>query len=200
MRALYDPHTWGPAAGAALFSIDNLDQQTSKWASENTPVFGSQQRALEASDDLRTGTIITSYLVALSSPSGTSANHIISAKLKGLAVRAFAMSATTNLTGILKRETQRLRPGDPPTAVRDSFPSAHASSAFANAAFARENLPYLELGRHTTQIVDWGVTSMAAATQPGPVLKAMFITHPMYCSAQHLGILFLYFLMTHLWA
>ena len=164
LRALYDSHTWIPTAGAALFSIDDFDEKTSNWASDNTPVFGSQQGALDASDDLRTATIAASYLAVLSTPSGMTANKVVPAKLKGLTVRALAMSATTNLTGILKRSTQRLRPDDPPTAVKDSFPSAHASSAFANAAFARANLPYLDFNNRTTRIANWGLTTMAAGT------------------------------------
>ena len=38
--AALDPMTWAPAAGALVFTIGDLDEQTSDWAIEHHPVFG----------------------------------------------------------------------------------------------------------------------------------------------------------------
>ena len=51
-RAVLDPVTWLPAAGAAVFAIDDWDAKTSSWAAEHTPIFGSQESAENASGDL----------------------------------------------------------------------------------------------------------------------------------------------------
>ena len=52
-RAAKSPYTWAPLAGAALLQIGDWDRDLSDWASDNTPVFGSQQSARDASGVLR---------------------------------------------------------------------------------------------------------------------------------------------------
>src|SRR5450631_3645211 len=44
-NAMASPFTWVPVAGAAILQIDNWDHKISNWASDKTPVFGSQQNA-----------------------------------------------------------------------------------------------------------------------------------------------------------
>ena len=51
-RAVKDRGTWIPLAGAAVVSIDGWDEQISDWAIEKTPVFGSNETAVDASDTL----------------------------------------------------------------------------------------------------------------------------------------------------
>jgi len=51
--AIREPETWVPLTAAAVIAAANWDREISDWASENTPVFGSQQSADDASDDIR---------------------------------------------------------------------------------------------------------------------------------------------------
>ena len=44
--------TWVPVALAGVFYLSDLDQDLSDWAVDNTPLFGSTERADEASDVL----------------------------------------------------------------------------------------------------------------------------------------------------
>src|SRR5262249_11354817 len=53
LNGLRDPITWGGAAGAAVVVAAGWDKKISKWAVENTPIFGSVDKAKSASDDLR---------------------------------------------------------------------------------------------------------------------------------------------------
>lgn len=51
--AVLDPQTWVPAAGALLIAcIDDADHKVSQWATDHTPVFGSEQNAERASNIL----------------------------------------------------------------------------------------------------------------------------------------------------
>ena len=45
LNAALEPQTWSPAIGAALFQIDNWDRHASNWATQHTPIFGSQSNA-----------------------------------------------------------------------------------------------------------------------------------------------------------
>src|SRR5262245_31166723 len=53
MHAVLDPVTWVPAIGAAFFAIGDWDEETAKWASKETPIFGSTEKADNMSDNLR---------------------------------------------------------------------------------------------------------------------------------------------------
>ena len=48
--AFLSPHTLIPLAGAAVFAIDDFDERASDWATDRTPVFGSEKDARDASD------------------------------------------------------------------------------------------------------------------------------------------------------
>ena len=52
-RNAVDPWTWLPIAGAAVLQIDDMDQRISRWARDETPVFGSQEDAEDASSTWR---------------------------------------------------------------------------------------------------------------------------------------------------
>ena len=52
-QALRDPNVWAPVAAAVALQAGDLDEQISDQLRENTPLFGSSENALDASDDLR---------------------------------------------------------------------------------------------------------------------------------------------------
>jgi hypothetical protein len=68
LNALKDPVTWAPAAGAALFAVDDWDERVSDWAVDHHPLFGSTEGAIDASDRLRNATHIGMALTALVAP------------------------------------------------------------------------------------------------------------------------------------
>ena len=107
MKAISDPKTWAPVAGAAFFGFTGLDQEVSQWASRNTPIFGSRENAVEWSNDLVMAAKITWISTTLITPSGNNLKEITFAKFKGVAIELLAVAVTRNPTGILKKATKR---------------------------------------------------------------------------------------------
>jgi membrane-associated phospholipid phosphatase len=125
-----------------------MDKKLWRWASDHTPVFGSQKRADRASDLLRDTTNAAYWLTALATPSGETPKEWVVAKAKGVTVGVVAAILTSETTALLKAETNRVRPngsGD------ESFPSSHTSNAAVHATLASQNLESLRLP-------DWGRT------------------------------------------
>jgi len=73
MNALTSRGTWVPLIGVGVVSIDDWDHEISDWAVENTPVFGSTEDAIEASDNLKTVTTVAMVGTALAVPNGEGA-------------------------------------------------------------------------------------------------------------------------------
>jgi len=140
--AFFHPNTLVPLAGAAVFAIDDFDHKASDWAVKHTPIFGGEDDARDASDDLRALLAIEALATALAAPGGDDFERWTQAKLKGLAVEAAAVGATYATTGILKEATDRRRPD---RSDDDSFPSGHASASFAYATLANRNLDYMDM-------------------------------------------------------
>jgi hypothetical protein len=154
-HAAKDPLTWGNVGTAAIFAVNGnkLDRDISNWARENTPVFGSQRKALEASDQLRHATDVGARLTALMVPTEKHGSDWVLDKTKMMLFEAASASLTLNTTGVLKETTDRRRPYMEPstTKPRDSFPSAHASTTFNNAAlgsFHAQQFDIPPLGRN----------------------------------------------------
>ena len=168
--AARDPWTWGPLAGALVFSIDDWDEETSAWARAETPVFGSEERAAGASSDLRAWSRYAMLLTTLATPSGDDFAGWVSAKGKGVLVQAAATSAVGLATTELKGAIGRQRPNE---SDRRSMPSGHTSSAAASVALAARNieaLPWLPTGargplRHT--LLSMGLATGWARVEAG---------------------------------
>ncbi len=138
VQALKDRGTWIPAAGVALVSIDDWDRDISDWAVRSTPIFGSNDNAKDASDNLRTLTSFAMVGTALAVPNGSRAWEF---KPERLALEIGGLQLNNVLTGSLKGLTGRERPDG---SNNRSFPSGHASQAFARVTFARFNVNQLE--------------------------------------------------------
>jgi membrane-associated phospholipid phosphatase len=158
-RAVKDRGTWIPLAGAAVVSIDGWDEQISDWAIDNSPIFGSQENAKQASDRLWMATQLAMAGTALAVPNGPGAWE---RKFERLVLEETAVILTDGVTGGLKRVSHRERPDGSNT---NSFPSGHSSQAFTQARMACLNvndLPALSRGWRITLKTTF--STMAAAT------------------------------------
>lgn len=159
--AATDPHTWLPAAGAAVFAADGLDRKVSNWASENTPVFGTGENARNASDALVDAAEYSAYATALITPSGSDPAPWAWRKAKGLAVIWAAGRGTDEITNAAKEESDRERPD----ATNDrSFPSGHSSRAFAFAAAGRKNVDAMNWGENGETAAKISIDALAVGT------------------------------------
>lgn len=158
IKAFKDPETWVPAAGAAVFSLGNLDERVSDWASDKTPLFGSLENAENGSNYLLTATNAGAILTSLATPSGQEPGVWVSSKLKGLSVEVVAYTSANQVTGGLKRLTDRKRPDG---SNRMSFPSGHSTQAFASAALGVRNLDSLALSERERVTLHAGFTMLA---------------------------------------
>lgn len=138
--AARSPITWAPLLAAGLLQIDNADQNLSRWASDDTPIFGSQQSADTASTDLEFGTIGLYVVTALAAPSGD--EQRLENKATGIGVGLAAELTTAGITQGLKTATGRQRPNG---IGHSSFPSGHASTAAVSATLATDNIDALDI-------------------------------------------------------
>jgi membrane-associated phospholipid phosphatase len=143
LDAARDPWTWVPLGMAATVVATDSDERISHWAKTENPLFGSREQALAASDRFRLMTVNSAWAAVIVTPLTRPSNHWLS-DAAGSAGGSYAGVMTTrHLTGLLKESVQRERPHDGPT--RDSFPSAHASDAFAHSTLARHHLERMPL-------------------------------------------------------
>lgn len=159
--AIKDPDTWAPAVAATVIAVGGYDKDISDWATEKTPLFGSQESALKASDALRfasnLGMLATSFFLPPQSGSRRGFEH----RLKNAAVGTLGAIFATSTTSVLKSATGRLRPDGSDT---QSFPSGHASRSFAYAAHSHRNLQQSDLPRGARKALRWSLTGLAAGT------------------------------------
>jgi hypothetical protein len=159
-RAFFNVGTLAPAAGAIIFAASGVDDDVADWASEHTPLFGSVDRAQRASDVLRDALLVEVLASALATPSGTKPQEWAYAKAKGLGGELLALGATIGVTDLLKTTTDRTRPD---RSDSRSFPSGHASGAFAAATLANRNLKVLRLPPWAKQSLPVGNLVLASA-------------------------------------
>lgn len=159
--AARSPRVWVPLAGAALLQIDDWDREVADWARRETPLFGSNQRAAEWSDDLRTASVVAFHVTALGAPGGDSPREWFANKLRGYAVDAAAIVTTTGLTQALKSAAGRERPNG---ADDRSFPSGHTAVAAVHTRLAALNLRAFDPGERTERALVLGLDALAIGT------------------------------------
>jgi membrane-associated phospholipid phosphatase len=157
-NALRDPGTWVPAGMAAVIVVGGWDRQISEWAVTHTPVFGSPENADTWSDRLRAASDVGMIATALAVHD---AEHPWRLRTKTLLVEEAGAVASTSLTALLKSATGRERPDG---SDDESFPSGHASRAFAYAAASRRNLDATQLGRGWRIGLSAGLETLAIGT------------------------------------
>lgn len=136
-RNAVDPWTWLPIAGAAVLQLDDMDQRISRWARDETPVFGSQEDAEDASSNWRSAAGDLWLASLLAPPGGDAAGAWVWSRTKGVFVQVVAMEAAGGLTSTLKSSVGRERPDE---SDERSFPSGHTTSAFGSAVLGARNL------------------------------------------------------------
>jgi len=124
-NAAFAPQTWGSAAASAIVYASGKDRSISDWASTRNPVFGSPQKARDASDFLCGAARISSYgSLGLRFSMERLTGQEILPSLLGATANGIAVTATSSLTNSLKTNIGRERPDALDTR---SFPSGHTS-------------------------------------------------------------------------
>ena len=134
-HAATHPAVWGPLLGAGVFAIGDLDRRTSDYLSEHAPVFGDSESAGNASSDLKSLLSLTAGASAFVTPVPPGEDAALH-RGEHLAVIIGGLALTGSITDGIKSVTDRQRPNN---SDDKSFPSGHASQAFASATFASAN-------------------------------------------------------------
>lgn len=166
LRAVRDPQTWVPAAGAAVFAIGDLDERVSDWASEETPLFGSIENADRWSARLRNINRIAGPATILATDSGTRVDRAAWNKVRGAAVNASAIAGTSFIVDWLKTDVGRKRPNG---VNRRSFPSDRAAEAAVGGAIARQNLDWVRMPHEARKVAQAGLTTTSLLAAWGRV-------------------------------
>ena len=184
IRAAKSPYTWAPLAGAALLQVGDWDSDLANWASENTPVFGSQESARDASGFLKDLSTAAWLGTSLATPSGDSSGEWLVAKTKGIAVGVSASMLTGGITSVVKDWSNRTRPDG---SSDNSFPSGHSSSASTFATLAARNVQSIDVSANLRKTMEISFGVIAAGTAwarvegnvhyPSDVLAGMALGH-----------------------
>jgi hypothetical protein len=110
LQAAKSPAVWAPLAAGAVMQIDHWDHDVSRWAVDNTPIFGSGTNAHDASDELAVAAGALYLASVLAAPGGDAGSDRWSAKLKGFTVGLGAIAAESITVEGLKAATNRERP------------------------------------------------------------------------------------------
>jgi hypothetical protein len=161
VNAALSPETWGPVAGALALQVGNMDRRISDWASDKSPVFGSQDNAGKWSDYLRDASGAVYLVTVLATPSGDDASDWLTSKAKGLAIGLVASEVTGGGTSLLKSAAGRTRPDRSNDA---SFPSGHASGSAVLTTLARRNLEFVPMSAGSRLAADIGIVGLSMGT------------------------------------
>lgn len=164
--AASDPWTWAPLTGAAVIAATNSDEGISRWAQRETPVFGSPEAAIAASDRFRQISSSSAWGIFLAAtPQG--GGNWLGVKGERASENLVGLALARSTTGLLKHTVQRERPNGNP--VHDSFPSAHSTDAFAHASLARNYNGHLQVYSPMREGMQWASNGFAFATAWGRV-------------------------------
>jgi hypothetical protein len=161
LDAALSPATWVPAAGAAILQIDDWDGKVSRWASRETPIFGSRSNADTAGDVLKHTSEAAYVITLLAAPSGEMSGEWWRAKVKGALPGVAALGLVEGVTYGLQQATHRKRPDGE---SYESFPSTHATTAAAANALASRNLSYISMPKKTRFACRTGLALLTVGT------------------------------------
>ena len=153
-----EPETWVPLTAAAAIGLAGVDDNISDWASDNTPIFGSQGSADQTSDDLRNALIVGMAVSSVFAPVSSSADDGF--RKRRVVANALGFSVTGGVVQSGKLIFQRERPNE-----RDdeSFPSGHSGSSFSSAVLIEQNLNATIERPWLRKSIKAGTTATAAA-------------------------------------
>ncbi len=160
-QALHDPQVWATLLGAVLLQVNDLDEKLSDRLRKDTPLFGSEQNADDASDNFRSLTTVAYISTAMLAPGPETPGEWFSIKARLLGAEWLAVQAAGSFTSGIKRLTQRDRPNNQDDR---SFPSGHATRASIQAQMANLNVEYLSIDTTSKQAFSLAFDSFAALT------------------------------------
>ena len=126
--------TWVPLTAAAVIGVTGSDDNISDWASDNTPIFGSQRKASNRSDDIRDALVAGMVLSSIFTPTPAADSAF---PTRRVATNALAFGTVGSIVETGKRTFKRDRPNE---ADDRSFPSGHSAGAFTSAILLEQNL------------------------------------------------------------
>ncbi len=141
-KALIDPYTFVPAAGALAFGLSKWDKKVSHWAVEHTPIFGSTHNASDERWFFEIPLYTEAFVTALATPSGNDSKDWITSKAKGMLVEGTAELVTIGAASLLKSATGRDRPNG---GSDNSFPSGEAATSFSAVTLSNRNLDSIKM-------------------------------------------------------
>ena len=140
-RAVLDPGTWAPVAGAAVIAAGNWDHKWQKSAANHEWLFGGD--ANSAADHMLNASTALSVVTGLvAAPKGSEGEEKWSWRGRNLALLATDRYAVTGLVEEWKEVSGRDRPDGIPD---DSFPSKHTAVTAVHNSFTRRNLDYIDM-------------------------------------------------------
>ncbi len=152
-----EPATWIPFTAAAALAVTGADNSVSEWVADNTPIFGSQNSAGDASDDLKNALLLGMAVTSIVAPTPAKDSTFL---VRRVAANALAMGTMTSIVAIGKETVQRGRPND---RNDQSFPSGHSSTAFSSAILIEKNLNETIEKPWLRKTIKYGVQGTAAA-------------------------------------
>ena len=155
--AAAEPATWVPLTAAVLVGLSGADNNISEWASDETPIFGSQRSAGDFSDDIRNVLVAGTVLSTLFAPDSGEHDGFPTRRVM---TNALAFGAVAGIVETGKRTVKRERPNE-----RDdrSFPSGHSSASFTSALLLEQNLSETLMSPWLRKTIKVGTYSSAAA-------------------------------------
>jgi len=153
--AVRDPATWAPAAGAVVIAAGGWDNDISRWAVRETPVFGSVDDARRWSNRLL-GATHAGMLVGALLPA-----DVETGRFERVLVSAAGVMAADISSHVLKHATGRTRPNG---ADDQSFPSGHSTRGAASAAFAVRHLEQSRISPGARRALDTSIYLMSGTT------------------------------------
>ncbi|MEJ2468313.1 MAG: phosphatase PAP2 family protein [Campylobacterales bacterium] len=160
LQTVTDPKTWVPASAALLFTIDDFDRRTSRWASGQNPLFNTPEYAGTVSDTLQKVSEYNYYVTVAVVPSEVGMEGIKD-KAFGFGMGWVAIHVTGQATSGLKAAIGRERPDE---SNSRSFPSGHTSSAAVTAVLAAKNIEQMPLGETEKKMWQWSSYAVAGLT------------------------------------
>jgi len=134
-QSVKSKNTWVPLIGAVIIPLAEWDRDIVDWASEKTPIFGSNEEAGDISD--RLNDLGKLNLIASSLMTPDKKGSVIHNNATRLGFSAFALSVTSSMTNTIKSNVGWLRPDK---SDRRTFPSGHSSRASTQAALSNSNI------------------------------------------------------------
>ncbi len=160
-NAALSPETWIPVATSLALQVGDMDKRISHWASDNNPIFGSQNNAAKWGNYLEDSSAAAYLITTIATPSGDDPSDWLTAKAKGLALGVTASVITSGSTSLLKNLSGRTRPGG---GSNKSFPSGHASGTAVFTTLTRRNLESISLSPGSRLFADIGIIGIAVGT------------------------------------